>query len=448
MGQAVESLMDHFRAGTGYDIAYEDVRDKQVQAMNERLQEQISKIKLVSMRAEDCGVSEISSLEQAIPMLLPHTAYKSYPESYLHNQRWDKLTKWVGSVTASSVDNIDLENIEGIDQWVDRMHAAGHYASCSSGTTGRPAILNLSEADIQFGKKDLVNAICWATEISDDQSWQTVSSAPVAMVPKNTAMGMSLFSAFARTDKAPIAFDVPPITVGSLMDMILIRKKIADGAALPDELAAFEKVGADRETIMANALDTCAEAVIAGRDEKFLFMGMWGGHYALARAVRDRGYSAEHFSPANAMFVSGGLKRAQVPDDYREFVYETFNIRPESTFMSYGMQEIQTNMPRCHKGRYHIPAWLVCLPLNENGDELMPSSNGRVEGRAAFFDLALESRWGGVISGDKIEIDYNHCACGAKSPSISDTITRYADLKGDDKIGCAGTVDSYVRGIS
>jgi len=25
---------------------------------------------------------------------------------------------------------------------------------------------------------------------------------------------------------------------------------------------------------------------------------------------------------------------------------------------------------------------------------------------------------------------------------------RYADLKGDDKIGCAGTVDAYVRGLS
>ncbi|MFT4027569.1 MAG: hypothetical protein QM676_12315, partial [Novosphingobium sp.] len=79
---------------------------------------------------------------------------------------------------------------------------------------------------------------------------------------------------------------------------------------------------------------------------------------------------------------------------------------------------------------------------------LLPVGEGKVEGRAAFFDLSMDGRWGGVISGDKIEIDYTPCACGARSPSISDTIARYADLSGDDKIGCAGTVDAYVRGLS
>ncbi len=104
--------------------------------------------------------------------------------------------------------------------------------------------------------------------------------------------------------------------------------------------------------------------------------------------MRERGYSGEHFKHKNAIFVSGGLKRSQLPDDYREFVYETFNIRPENTFMSYGMQELLTNMPRCQAGgRYHIPAWLVCLPLNENGDELLPVGEGKVEGRAAFPDF-------------------------------------------------------------
>ena len=53
-----------------------------------------------------------------------------------------------------------------------------------------------------------------------------------------------------------------------------------------------------------------------------------------------------------------------------------------------------------------------------------------------------------MISGDKVSIDYRPCACGARSPSIKDNIMRYADLQGDDKIGCAGTVDAYVRGVS
>ena len=100
-------------------------------------------------------------------------------------------------------------------------------------------------------------------------------------------------------------------------------------------------------------------------------------------------------------------------------------------------------------GRYHLPPWLVALPLNKEGDALVDGfDNGPVEARAAFFDLSMDGRWGGVISGDRIEIDLSPCACGSASPSISDNIARYADLEGDDKIGCAGTVDAYVRGLS
>jgi hypothetical protein len=92
---------------------------------------------------------------------------------------------------------------------------------------------------------------------------------------------------------------------------------------------------------------------------------------------------------------------------------------------------------------------MVCLPLNKEGDALAEGvGEGQVEGRAAFFDLSLDGRWGGVISGDHVHVDFGPCKCGAKSPSIRDDIYRYADLDGDDKIGCAGTVDAYVRGMS
>ena len=54
-----------------------------------------------------------------------------------------------------------------------------------------------------------------------------------------------------------------------------------------------------------------------------------------------------------------------------------------------------------------------------------------------------------VITGDRIALDHAPCACGNAGPSIRDDIARFADLvTGDDKIGCAGTVDAYVRGVS
>jgi hypothetical protein len=177
---------------------------------------------------------------------------------------------------------------------------------------------------------------------------------------------------------------------------------------------------------------------------------MWGALHPFAVAVRERGYSAKDFHPENACYLGGGLKRAKLPPDYREFVYETFNLSPRFIYQMYGMQELGTSMPRCQIGqRYHVPPWLICLPLDKDGDALVPGvGEGKVEGRAAFFDLSMDGRWGGVISGDHIEVDYSPCACGNRSPSIADNIYRYSDLEGDDKIGCAGTVDAYVRGLS
>ena len=74
------------------------------------------------------------------------------------------------------------------------------------------------------------------------------------------------------------------------------------------------------------------------------------------------------FNPENSIYVGGGLKRAKLPDDYREFVYETFNIRPERNYQNYSMQELHSGMPRCQKGgRYHVPPWVVPLILDKDG---------------------------------------------------------------------------------
>ena len=192
-----------------------------------------------------------------------------------------------------------------------------------------------------------------------------------------------------------------------------------------------------------------AESLVAARADKLMIGGQWNALYQVSKLVRDMGYSAKDFHPDNCIYVGGGLKRAQLPADYQEFVHETFNIPADREFQNYSMQELNSGMPRCRQGgRYHVPPWIVPFILNEDGDELLPHTSGELEGRAGFFDLALDGRWGGVITGDKISLDLDPCACGNAGPTVRDNIARYADLQGDDKIGCAGTVDAYVRGLS
>ncbi|RZI76924.1 MAG: hypothetical protein EOP13_00080 [Pseudomonas sp.] len=454
MGTNCDKLLS--TAGTAHAYApYEDVRDIQVAAINERLGEQGERIKLVKLRAADAGITEVKSLADVVPLLLPHTAYKSYPESFLTEKKWDRLTKWLGTVSAHPTDNVDLSGVEDIDDWVAACGKAGHHVSCSSGTTGKSAMLVASQADLDFAARDGVAAVEWGSDIRTGDLRTTAGAAgAVAYTPRNTAMGMAMMGAFVDPAAPRFNSGLPPVTIGSMTKMITLRKAIADGTAKPGEIAEFEAESSARQQALDAAQDGAVDDIIAKRDRRLYVTGMWGSLHPFAEAVRARGYSAKDFNPENGVFLGGGLKRAKLPDDYREYVYETFNLQPRFIYQMYGMQEINTSMPRCQEGqRYHLPAWLVALPLNKEGDELAPGMGakdfqGPVEGRAAFFDLSMDGRWGGVISGDRIEIDFSPCACGNGSPSIKDDIARYADLEGDDKIGCAGTVDAYVRGLS
>jgi len=446
---AVERLTSLVDAPDRYDYTSKDLREAQVAAMNERFQDRVGKIRLLKLRAEEAGITEIRSLEDAVPLLLPHTAYKSYPESFLMDEKWDKLSKWLDSVSTHRVPAVDPSTISNVDGWIAKLQESGHNVSCSSGTTGKSAMLVASNADMEWCKREAPQAYTWGSGVPLDRSRRMFGLAPVAKVPRNEATGEAYTAALQDPNHAPFRYPVPPITVGSLTQMVVARKKIADGTIKPEELAEFERISAERQKYVDDAVGITAQALVEARSEKIHVTGLWLGLYNVAKAVRDMGYSAKDFNPQNSIYVGGGLKRAKLPDDYREFVYDTFNIQPERNYQNYSMQELQTGMPRCQKGgRYHLPPWLVPLILDKTGDALLPIAEGEYEGRAAFFDLSLDGRWGGVISGDRVSIDFSPCACGSRSPSINDSIARYADLEGDDKIGCAGTVDAYVRGMS
>jgi hypothetical protein len=449
MGAAADQLMEYAGAADRFDRPWSELCALQLAALDERFQENRDRIKLLRHRAEEAGVTQIETLEDMVPLLFPHTAYKSYPESFLSEQRWDRLSKWLGTISPHPVAALDFERITDIDDWIDQLQARGNFISCSSGTTGKSAMLIASAKDMEWSKTDTVNVFAWGSGVEPKQDRKLIGCAPVATVPKNQIIGEAQYAAFANPEWPRWNYPVPPITVGALTKMVVMRKKISDGTATPDELAGFGQTSEDRRKILDDAIILTADEIIANRDKKLMVAGLWSGLYAVAKVVRDKGYSAKDFDPDNCIYVGGGLKRAQLPPDYKEFVHETFNIPANRDFQNYSMQELNSGMPKCRAGnRYHLPPWLIPFLLNEEGDALLPMGAGEVEGRAAFFDLSLDGRWGGVISGDKISISFEPCTCGNRGPSVRDNIARYADIKGDDKIGCAGTVDAYVRGMS
>ncbi|MET0180530.1 MAG: hypothetical protein ABW194_08630 [Novosphingobium sp.] len=450
MGAAAEKLMSKARDEDRFDYDPAEIRDTQAAALNERFQERKDTIKLLTMRANEAGTTEIRRIEDVVPLLFPHTAYKSYPESFLINEKWDRLTKWLNTVSPYPIE-IDTDGIKDIDEWIDRLAAKGHYVSASSGTTGKSAMLIASDKDMDWSQIDTVQVFSWGSGVKAEQDRLQVGTGAVAAVPKNLKISAAQAAAFCNPEWERWTYPVSPITVGALTRQIVMRKKIAEGTARPDEIAAFERTAQERQEEVGSAVGKTADFLIANRDKKLMVAGQWGGLYNVAKAVRDKGYSGKDFNPDNCLYTGGGLKRAQLPDDYQRFVHETFNIPEGRHFQNYSMQELNSGMPKCSdEGRYHVPPWIVPLILDKDGDNLLPHDwSGEIEGRGAFFDLSLDGRWGGVITGDKISLSYDPCPhCGNKGTSIKDNIARYADLEGDDKIGCAGTVDAYVRGVS
>src|SRR5205823_2055867 len=132
--EAVDRLIGLVDSKDRYDIPFAELRDVQVAAIDERFQERKDQIKLLAHRAEEAGLSEVRSLDDAVQLLFPHTAYKSYPESFLTDERWDRLGKWLDTVSSHRVPPQDRAQIKDMDDWIEKLQQGGHYVSCSSGT--------------------------------------------------------------------------------------------------------------------------------------------------------------------------------------------------------------------------------------------------------------------------------------------------------------------------
>ncbi len=222
------------RAGpTGLTFPGVNWPSTRIAALDEAFQERKDKIKLLGHRASEAGIETITSLEDMVPLLFPHTAYKSYPESFLSEQRWDRLSKWLGTVSPYAIAALDMEKIADIDDWIDQLQAQGNYISCSSGTTGKSAMLIASEKDMDWSRVDTVNVFAWGSGVEPKADRKLIGCAPVATVPKNQIIGAAQYAAFANPEWPRWNYPVPPITVGALTSMVVMRKKIADGTATP-----------------------------------------------------------------------------------------------------------------------------------------------------------------------------------------------------------------------
>ncbi len=442
--ESCRALMNQVTAPDLFERPQAEILSAQLKAAQDLFEMRQGQIDVLRQRAEDTDVRRVRAPKDIVPLLFSHTTYKSYPETYISKGRWDRLTQWYATLAAAPVDNVDLSGIKTVDDWVERMWNAGHYLYATSGTTGKCSFLNHTAADREFARVAFKSYFGWPNRLNHNDKRRFYLFLP----DKGPQAPMDWFRAigdfYGRPD-ARFALGREPIRVSYLNRVGAMRKAMAEGTATSDDVAAFEDEMAARERRTQADLKAMILDVIEHRKEPLFVIG-WQMMYQLLQTARAQGVPDGDFA---SVYIHGmARKRFKIPitnDELQADALRFFgNVR---LFPLYGMTELSTQMPACEHVNYHLPPWIMLFVLDRNGNHLVEPQNGIAEGRAGYLDLSREGRWGGIITGDKVQVDYSGtCKCGRPGPVILDTISRLSDSN-DDKVDCAGTFEAYVRGI-
>ena len=429
-----------------FDQPASDIEPLQLRAAHELFGERVQQIPLLARRAEEAGIARIDTLQDLVPLLFAHTVYKSYPPSFVEKGQWGRLLQWLQTLSVADVSGVDVDGVKDIDDWIARLWGAGHLVLATSGSSGKCSFLNHTRGDSALKQRHFRHAVGWPfVKANADRTvfWLGPLHGP------NSACEAARFNAenFGKPGGTHALSD-QPLRISEVSRMAALRKKMADGSASPGEIAGFEQEAARKAVEGREAMLKLADAILDHRREPMLVAGMWAQYMMLIARARERGIGDGEFHPDTVVNAGGGVKGIALPPDYKEQVDRFFGpvVRPAA----YGMTELAQVMPRCEAGRYHRAPGLVWLVLDRDGERVLTAADGDdgvVEGRFAFLDLLYEGRWGGLITGDKVTVDFKpRCPCGRHGPTLLDTITRFAQPGEDDHIGCAGTIDSYIRG--
>src|SRR3984957_19111520 len=235
--QEILSLLD---VADPYRAAPAALRELQLEALRERFAEKLRQIPILARRAKETGIEEIRSLSDGVPLLFTHTNYKSYPESFVDKGQWANMNRWLQTLSSQPVENVRLDGVRDADDWLARLADAGHHLFASSGTSGKCSFLDQTSKDLEVADR--------AYQLSFDAQNQTFRAANDRIVfvffPERGVHRLcSPNSHFWRRVAAPGQLHflsnepllaTPGIRAGQL------RRAIAAGTALPDEIAAFE----------------------------------------------------------------------------------------------------------------------------------------------------------------------------------------------------------------
>ncbi|MGA2397053.1 MAG: hypothetical protein ABSG30_03155 [Steroidobacteraceae bacterium] len=438
-----------------HSVPREEAEALQLAGINLRLEQRRAEIAVLAKLAEAQSISRITRLEEAAPLFFTHDMYKSYPVSLLSKSRFDQLTKWLDRLTPYDLSGLAVADCRSIDEWIDRLREQTPLdVATSSGTSGTMSFIPKTKRDYRtsvtglrvqltqrFGEKgspaDFDEPIHVLTPFYRD-GYSTTARLPVYFL-----------DIFCKGDPARLHTALP---YKASADLIWLAARLRAAQAkgdtsridVPETLlsrrAEWERIVAETPARQAAFI---REQVPELRGKRVFALGLTNLFYEIARSGLKEGVRAE-FAPHSVAMAGGGGKGVVLPDDADEVIRAFFGVELRG---AYGMSEQNFYLVTCDHERLHIPPWVTVLLLDPDSGRPLPRE-GVQTGRASFFDLTQDGHWGGIVSGDRITVDYRPCPCGRTTLAMGKKIQRFSEITGDeDKLTCAATPSAQAEAL-
>ena len=430
----------------------------QLAMLVERFEELRPRVAQLGKLASLQGIDSVATLDDVAPLLFQHTVYKSYPVSLLEKGRFDLLTRWMDGLTIHDLSGVDVSRCDSIDSWFEALEAQSPLRpSHSTGTTGKLSVIPRDRDDLEryddgrvrglsepFGDEpDRLAAlrdgnnpipIVYPSYRRGRQGAQRMLDALVRKLGSEETT-YTLYDEFNSADVASLAGRVRGASEKGVLD----EMKIA-----PDLLKRF-KTSLARQANQAQDQAAFIERVQSElRGRKVYAFGAVPFLYNWTVLGEARGIQGL-FAPESQITSGGGLKGASVPEDWQKRVERFLGAKLQ---FGYGMTELMTGHGMCPQGHYHVSPYNVPFVLDAETGAPLPRE-GVQTGRYAAFDLLAGSYWGGFVTGDKVTVTWDGCACGRRGPYVHPSIGRFSELEGgDDKISCSGSSDAHEEAMS
>ena len=442
-----------------YTIPLDEQLRIQLDSARKRFRELVEVIPVLAHLAEEQNTTDILTLEDMAPLLMPHSALKSYPMSYLEKSRFDRLTQWLDGFTSHDLSGLNASECDSIDEWIMLLDAQTEVRVMhSTGTSGK----------LSFVPRGTIEMTAMVTgyrrqfdTFRDEPSFLGVApeNAPIVWLQyRGGAMAQHrhldwlqehLFGGDASmiVPSNPTRFSADVASIGGRLRAAQLKGDLGSVQISPKLMARRDAFIKDQEKSSSYLDAFFAELSTRFRGKTVSVMCHIPMLYNIAVEAERRGV-ADLFATNSFVHAGGGMKGLTVPDGWRNTVDRFLGGAPLTE--GYAMTEVVAVTRICPGGHFHLPVWNIPFLLDPATGHQLPRT-GTATGRYGVFDLNAQTYWAGILTGDEVTLswgDIGPCRCGRIGPYIHRGIRRFTEKEGgDDKITCAGAPEAHDKAI-